>query len=416
VSPEPGSRLRRLLALGPAGVARRLRQRAAGPGRRRRQAQWRARFAGSDGPASPLSPGPVAAAPFFFDPRARGRQAEFAARFPGAERRLLEQAEATLRGDLSWVGPYAVPDWHAASPAGGRWPLAPPETLAVGDARPLGDVRLGWEVGRCTHLVRLAQAAWLTGERRFAEAAAAGLRDFAGSNPCGLGIAWLQAQEVALRAVAWLWVFHLLEAVGGLDAPTFALWARQMEAHAAFVDAHLCDSPVTHNHLVSEAAALAILGLALPGLPEAPRWARRGLRVLWREVGKQIDGEGLSGEHALHYHAFVLDSCLAALLLARRAGRPVPEAVATTIEAMAVAVARLVRADGTLPSIGDSDAGRACRLGLDPLDRRDALAAAAVAFDRPDLGAAAGDAPGAFWLTGGAEVPGASGPPPSGGA
>jgi len=74
----------------------------------------------------------------------------------------------------------------------------------------------------------------------------------------------------------------------------------------------------------------------------------------------------------------------------------------------------LMRGDGTLPAIGDSDAGRVFRLGGDPLDRRDTLAAAAVAFAEPRFGAIAGDAEGAFWLCGGRRVPGAGTATPPG--
>jgi hypothetical protein len=419
VSPSARSIVGRLREIGPGGVARRVQLRIGRAERERKREAWLQRF--GPGAAPPARAEAAAlrarlrAAPFFLDAGDLELADAFAARHPSARDTILRHAENALRGDLAFVGPHAAPDWHAAAPRGGRWPLVPPGEAGIGDAVPRGDVRLAWETGRCTHLLRAAQAAWLTRERRFAAYAIAGLRDFAAANPPGLGIAWAHAQEVGLRAVAWLWVLRLLDARDAVDDETLALLAVQLDAHAGYVAAFLGDGPVTHNHLVSEAAALAVLGTALPFLTDAADLARLGFATLWREVAKQIDADGASGEHSLHYLGFVLDSFVAAAALAERAGAPAPPRARARIAKVAEALARFVRADGTLPAIGDSDAGRACRLGTDPLDRRDTLAAAAVLFARADLGAVAGDAAGAFWLTGGAEVPGA-GVPAHGGA
>jgi len=430
VSDDGGWRARfaRVREVGVAGVARRLRDRLDAPARARHRAAWQTRFAGClDPPALlarcslPVDPSglarlrdAVAGGPFFFDPAAPGLAEAFAKRHPQAREALLAQAEATAHSDLGWVVPGGTPDWHRALPGDARWPLVASETIDYGGERPLGDVRLAWEIGRGTHLVRLGQASWLTGEVGHAKAALDEVARFAAQNQPALGIAWTQAQEVALRAVALLWVFHLTRGHGLFDAERFGLWLALIVAHAEFVAANLSDHPVTHNHLVSEAGALALLGAALPALPAANRWRQLGTHVLWREIAKQIDDEGISGEHSIHYSAFELDTAIATLLLADRAGMAVPAAARARIGTMADAAVALLRADGTLPPVGDTDAGRAWRLGVDPLDRRDVLAAAAVAFGRADWGAVAGDAPGAFWLTGGRAVPGAGGPAPGG--
>jgi hypothetical protein len=356
------------------------------------------------------------AAPFYFDARSRELGEAFPRRFPEGHELLLLQADRALAGDLRWIGPGTVPDWRRALPGEERWPDGPSERISVGDAKPIGDVRLAWELGRCSHLVRLAQAAWLTREKSYAEAALDGLVDFADANPPGFGIGWLHAQEVALRATSWLWVFRLLGESPAFTGPLFERWLGQMEAHASFVEAFLTDAPVTHNHRLTELAALFVLGTALPVLPGARRWRRIGARGLAAEVLRQLYPDGPSGEGSTHYHGFVLDSCVAALLLAERAATPFPSRVLARTAAGLDFLRWLIRHDGTLPAIGDSDAGRAFRLGLDPLDRRDLLAAGAVLFQRNDWGSVAGDAAGAFWLTGGREVPGARGPRPEGGA
>lgn len=411
--------VRRVREVGLRGVANRLVVPLRSRQQARAEARWRERFAvphACSALAGEVDPSrsvgalreALARAPFFFDARRAGLREAFRARFPQAAAQLLAQAEAVLAGDLSWVAPGAVGDWHAALPDGGRWPLVDPESTGYGAERPPGDVRLTWELGRCPHLVRLAQAAWLTGDERFARAVAGGIRSWLDENPAGLGIGWLHAQEVALRAVAWIWCFRLAGDLSAFDDETFLRWLAGLVTHGHYVEAFLSDRVLTHNHLVSELGGLVVLGIALPVLRSAKRWQSIGIRRLEREVRKQTDDEGVQGELSTHYHGFVLDTCLAASILARRAGNPLSSDVRRRIEAMSEFAALLIDSHGRMPAIGDTDAGRAWRLGLDPLDRRDVLAGAAVEFARGDLASITGDAPGAFFLTGGDVLPPAS--------
>jgi hypothetical protein len=420
------ARLRRAGEIGLDGIARRARHRLRRGRRAAARAAWRHRYAteadaerllaaelpGGDAAVAAVLDGGASA--FYLDAADAALARSFAERHPAALAGIVAEADATLSGDWSWIVPGARADWHQALPGPGRWPLLPAGATGIDAERPQGDVRLVWEVGRCPHLVRLAQAAWCTREPRYALGVVELGLDFAAANPPGVGIAWEHAQEAALRGVALLWAYRLSRDLGAFDASARRVWLYLLLAHGDYVASHLSDQPVTHNHLVSEAAGLAVLGMALPSLPQAAHWRRVGLRLVWRELAKQVDDEGVHGEHAWHYHAFVLDSFLAVLLLAGRTGAAVPGAARRRIERMAEATSLLLREDGSLPPIGDTDAGRAFRLGADPLDRRDVLAAAAAAFARRDWGAIAGDAPGAFWLTGGRAVPGAGDATPAG--
>ena len=430
---EFARRLRRAREMGLRGIWRRVGDRAHRAATLRQRGRWRATFEGPEPTAAVLLDGLAPAARaggddfarlrdalgdggsrFFFPARDTALRATFRSRHAAGFERIVREADATRNGDLSWVVPGGTNDWHAALPDGGHWPQGPASRLAIGAATPLGDVRLSWEIGRSTHIVRLAQAAWLTRDPAYAHAVTLQLDSFVAANPPGRGIAWAHAQEVAIRAIAWLWAFFLTRDLGAFDAAAFRRWLWLVISHAEFVAANLADHPVTHNHLVSEAAALAVLGMALPELRGAARWRRLGTRLLFREVAKLVDDEGVEAEYSTHYHAFVLDSLLAVLALAERVAEPVDARARARIAKMVEFVALLMRADGTLPAIGDTDAGRAWRLGGDPLDRRDALAIAAALLGRSDWGAIAGDAPGAFWLLGGRAIPGAGDPMPAG--
>lgn len=408
--------VRRAREVGPSGIVNRLLAPLWAARQSRAEASWRERFTGAtarDPLAGELDTGlaasalreKLARAPFFFDARREGLRESFRERFPEEAAHLLAQAESTLAGDLSWVAPGTIADWHAVLPGGGRWPLVEPESTGYGAERPPGDVRLTWELGRCPHLVRLAQAAWLTGDERFSRAVVGGIHSWLDENPVGYGIGWLHAQEVALRAVAWLWCLRLAGDSPAFDDATLRRLLGALAVHGHHVEAYLSDRVLTHNHLISELGGLAALGTALPVLRSAHRWQTLGMRRLEREIRKQTDDEGVQGELSTHYHAFVLDTCMASAILADRTGSPLAADVLRRIETMSELLALLSGPDGEIPAIGDSDAGRAFRLGPNPLDHRDALAAAAILLARGDLASIAGDSAGAFFLAGGAELP-----------
>ena len=192
---EFARRLQRAREMGLAGIWRRVGHRARRAATLRQRERWRMRFEGCEPTDSAILDAFTPAARAGGDAFERLRDQlggggsrflltagdtalpeRFRTRHPAAYERILREADAARSGDLSWVVPGGTRDWHAALPDGGRWPLDPAAALAIGAAKPLGDVRLSWEVGRSTHVMRLAQAAWLTRDAVYARAVVAPAR------------------------------------------------------------------------------------------------------------------------------------------------------------------------------------------------------------------------------------------------
>ena len=69
----------------------------------------------------------------------------------------------------------------------------------------LGDHKIIWELNRHQHWLMLGRAAWLTGERRYAELFYQELTSWFRANPPLIGINWSSMLELGFRALSWIW-------------------------------------------------------------------------------------------------------------------------------------------------------------------------------------------------------------------
>lgn len=125
---------------------------------------------------------------------------------------------------------------------------------------------------------------------------------------------------------------------------------------------------VRTNHGVMQSLALLQLAAAFPWLPEAPGWrtlAHERLTLQWRFY---FSPEGVVLEHSPGYHHLGTVLAYRAQRLYRLNDMPVD----TTLQPLALksqqVLARLMRSDGTLPPIGNTDLGASLRLPSAPGD------------------------------------------------
>lgn len=244
-----------------------------------------------------------------------------------------------------------------------------------------GDTRWVWELNRHQFLFVFARAFLLTGDESFAERAAALLEDWWRQNPFACGVNWSSALEVAMRSISWLWTLPLLAGWRGWQPETEARWLTSLSEHYWYLMRRLSLYIDRTNHLIGEAAALWMLAVAMPDLPDAARQERRALEILAAEIDRQVAPDGVGLEQATGYQQFVLDFCVQVMALAQRAGRTLRPVIAERAAAMTGFLAALAGESGELPAIGDSDDARGF-----PFPE---LACDAAPFSAADL---------AFWL------------------
>lgn len=317
---------------------------------------------------------------------------------------LDPRAEALVGGHTLVFGvPTAVDgpvSWHKDIFTNVEWPTGRPwwET-PVTICR--GDVRVVWELSRHRDLFVLGRAYWTTGDERFAEAARTRVESWLENNPRETGVNWGSSLEVSMRAIALTWALHLFTpSVAFSDA---LLWrvTQVIAASALHLTQQLAytQACMPGNHVVGDAAGLALIALAFPEFVEAARWRERALGVLKREAVQQTTHEGVHIEFAPSYQAFVWELFYMVARLAEAADEPVPE-LWDAVERLGGSISLLITPDGRIPQSGDGDEAVAFDLDQPENRFRAIMALAASRFPNARLSAPGGRTEALLWLEG----------------
>ena len=314
-----------------------------------------------------------------------------------AEAARLKAHRFTLLGHTMEFGDRMA--WSRDPVSRRDWPrVFSPDISYRGPGR-LGDVKFPWELNKHQYFFTLGKAAWLTGDRSFADEIVRQIDHWIEDNPYQTGINWSSALETGTRAVSWIMAYPFFQASG--DARFQRRLTRSLAHHLLFVEQHLSTGPFANTHLVGEAAVLVVGGLFLD-CGHSTRWVAKGLAILEEEIGRQVTADGVHAERSVAYHRFFLDHYyLVAGLLAAN-GRTLTAATLSRMERMTAFLMHALFPDGTAPSFGDNDDARGLWFRADcPTDYRGLLALGAVLFERGDFKLAAeGVQEEVFWLLG----------------
>jgi len=345
---------------------------------------------------------------------------------PGPWRRTAQRIETECLKDRSGI------DWHVDPTSGFRWdPCARATAIAYG-SQPGVEVKWPWEVGRLQHLPAIAFAS--AGPDRVAVAADVIQRhvaDFVRCNPPGFGVQWLCPMDVGIRIANVLMAVDLARAAGANFSPTFLrLVSATARDHARYIVRHLeWGDRLCSNHYLANVTGLLYAGAYLGDEPEASEWLAfsgremvHQIRAQFHEEGSNFEGSScyhrLSAEMAIHSAALMLWICWHRPAAAARwwsgsvrnfhpapaapatacvpwlsgVSHPFDEAILRRLAGMGRFTSSLLRADGSVPQIGDNDNGRFLRLEMtgdsvaDIDDHRHLVRASAALFGAARLG------------------------------
>jgi len=302
----------------------------------------------------------------------------------------LMQHEFCIFDHLVSFGPN-IP-WNRDPLTGRDWPTTYWADIDIRDGQAIGGVKWVWELNRHHHLVTLGKAYFLSGEERYAQEVCAQLESWIQSNPPYTGVNWTSALELAIRLINWVWALAFVRSSPTLTPTLFQTIIESIVAQACHISRHLSNYSSANNHLIGEAAGLAIVGLMFPWLPSANKWCDLGLEILAQEIGKQIYPDGTPAEQSLHYLAFILDFNLLAWRLAELNDISPPTIWYERLGAACDFLSCVMDERGNVPAIGDSDDAWVVRLDdrSDANNYRSILATAAVLLERPGFKVYAG--------------------------
>ena len=307
---------------------------------------------------------------------------------PDETERLIESARRTVEAHRWLLLGFGEKDfgvqinWHLDPLSGRIWPLNYHADIPLwhNDG---SDIRVLWELNRLGHLITLGRAYALTKEEEFASEFFAQVESWQEQNPVGRGANWACAMEVALRAMNLLAAFSLLRSSPHLTEERLRILLTMFDQHGAHIRRNLEFSHVaTSNHYLSDVAGLFWLGVMLPELAAAEDWRAWALKEMLRELDKQILPDGVDYEGSTGYHCFVLELFLYTFLLCRTNEIPIEAKYWRKLQTMVEYLRAILRPDGFVPMIGDSDAARVLPITLrNANDRAYLLALGAAAFN-----------------------------------
>ena len=223
--------------------------------------------------------------------------------------------------------------------------------------RSTGDVKGLWEASRFSIAYRLARLYAATGEERAAQQFTRLVDSWLQANPPNGGPQWISAQEVGLRAMAWVFALNGMWGSSALGREQRTHLAIALREHGRRIEASLAYGLAQgNNHVLSEAAALWTLGLAFPWMREAGRWAARGRRMLIAAAKSQIEPEGGYIQHSVNYQRLAAQVLAWSVRMGEVHERPFPRETYARLRAMRDCMAALVdEGTGRAPNLGHND-------------------------------------------------------------
>lgn len=248
------------------------------------------------------------------------------------------------------------------------------------------DIKFIWELNRHQHLYYLGKAFLLTKDKRYADEITAEITDWIENVSPGGSVNWMSALEISIRIFSWVWALNLADWQDTVDRTTANRIKQSIFAQTKFVENNLQIREFCNNHLIGEAACLALVGILFPNFATSGSWLKKGLNILDEQIKKQIFDDGVDKEQAIDYHRFVLDFYTFVVILCNKNNISLPKGLLNKLEKMYEALFYSMRPDGFLPIIGDDDSARVAKLSEDSgRNSLSALSTGAVLFNRGDM-------------------------------
>ena len=251
-----------------------------------------------------------------------------------------------------------------------------------GDFATVGDAHAIWLLNRHQHLVLLAQAAEITGAASYTDTIVRHLESWWEQNPHERGINWAMPSEAAMRALSWIWVFHI---VGKrFPAPFRHKLLNGIYRHGCFLANNLSIHTSPNTRLLAEAVALHAIGALFPQFPRAQRWKAHGREVVRKQMEFQVRADGSHFEQSNHMHVYAMDMFLFHLAIETDA----PLWFKDRLGKMAAYLDALLGQERKAPMFGDEDGGRFFHPYATPVEcyGRASLATASLLLDQRGVG------------------------------
>ena len=310
---------------------------------------------------------------------------------------ILEDADDVMNNRFETLGSGKVSlseniNWQCDFKSGKVWKLAPSNTLDILDIDNPSDVKVPWELSRFHQVWWLGKAYWITRNEQYALKFCELVEDWIDKNPPGMGVNWVIAMEVTIRACNWIAGYYFFCDSKSLTSDFWLKFFKSLYIHGFFIYHNLEYSRINGNHFLSNVVGLIFLGILFRDTQFGQRWLRWSVKNLENEMQNQVLPDGVDFEKSTSYHRLVLELFYSAALLCKVNNIGLSQSFWNRLEKMFEFIQYYIRPDGSIPLWGDADDGHLFRFSMNEEinDHRHALAIGAILFNRSDFKVAAG--------------------------
>lgn len=247
-------------------------------------------------------------------------------------------------------------NWNITFNKDNSWPLIFSPNVDFRQAENLGDIRFNFELNRHQLLTTLSAAFFISKDIKYLKSLQEYFYSFIENNPFMYGVSWISSMEVAIRAFSWMFSLSLIKACIEVTEVSPHLtedmeWGIKNQIN--FVYNHYSLYSSANNHLIVESALVGIAGI----LFNNDRWLNSGIKIISREIEKQVTSDGVDREQALHYQAFVMEAISLFILLLKKNDIKYPNIIDKKLEKMNDFICDISNVIGNPPDLGDNDEG-----------------------------------------------------------
>ena len=275
-------------------------------------------------------------------------------------KKLFENAEKTLDHKISFFSLKDINlgqkiNWHKDYSSDKVYPLKFYSDIDYRDSE-AGNVKYVWELNRFQHLFPLSQAYTLGGDEKYADEIINQINNWINDNPYMRGINWTSSLEHSLRLISWSWgLFSLDKKNYQIGESVKEKISTSIYQQTEFIYNNLSSYSSANDHLIGEAMGLAFIGTFFDYEKDSEKWQKKGIKILFEELEKQVFEDGLDKEQAFGYHCFVLNMFLTTFIFLEKNNVTIPDKYWQKLEKMADCIMNFSDSSFNLPNFGDAD-------------------------------------------------------------
>lgn len=268
--------------------------------------------------------------------------------------------------------------WNKDYKSGFSWPNQYYKSYKYNDLDKNNDVKVPWEISRHQFLVTVAQAYYLTQDRKYSDFIKSTIIDWVSINPFAKSINWACTMDVALRSISWIIIIDLIGEKLFKDEAFKEMLIKQLFLHGVFINENFEISDINGNHYLSNASGLYIVGTFL----NQRKWINKSKKILEEEIHNQNYEDGVNFEGSVPYHRLITELLFLPFLIGLRTQDLFSKKFKDKLFKLFKYVELYIKPDSYCPIIGDNDNGRAFFLGTEDFNQHEyLLQIASVLFD-----------------------------------